>query len=163
MPTLPIRDYLYLAAILVLLLGFGIYTHHERSVGSAAVVASDQKAVQAQQERNSALQTAAALATSINNGDYKREIAIPIHDAPVPVGLCGSARSSGPVSSAAAPDGSGTVAPVNGAEDASAIAEVQRLTEFADSAVQIGRDADAQIEALQKDNQVLRQEMGAGT
>ena len=156
MPTLPIRDYLYLGAILVILIGFGVFTHHERTVGAAAVVASDQKAVQAQRERDTALQTTTALATSVANGEYTREIEIPISDAPVPVGLCHAARGDRTVPGAAAKDSSGISQAISGTEDASAI---EQLQQFADAAVTIARDADAQVSALQADIQTLRTEM----
>lgn len=158
MPTIPIKDYIYLGIILALATAFGWYTFHERSIGSAAVVASDRKADQAQRERDTALQTATALATSITNGDYNHEIAAPIVDAPVPVGLC---NASDPITlpAASSSDSSGKVAAVSGAENASAAAQLQRLTEFADAAVEIARDADAQVEALEKINADLRSEM----
>jgi hypothetical protein len=156
MPILPIKDYLYLGAILVLLIGFWAYTHHERALGAAAVVASDQKAVQAQRERDTALQSRAALATSIQNGDFDRVIQVPITDAPVPNRLCSPARGSGSVPNAASSDSGGKTSPVSGTEDASATAALQQ---FADAAVQIARDADAQVTALQADLQILRTEM----
>jgi hypothetical protein len=155
MPTISIRDYLYLAAILVLTIGAIMFVHHERSEGAAKVLAADAKAAQLQRQRDDALQVTAALATSTANGDYTREIAIPVHDAPVPVRLCDAPRPE-PVSEAAASAASGDVAPERGSEDASATPELQR---FADEAVTIARDDDAQVAALQKIITDLRTEM----
>ena len=58
---LPIRDWLYVGAIVSLLIAFGIYTHHERSVGAArevaAYTAASQKAEAAAEKRITTLNT----------------------------------------------------------------------------------------------------------
>jgi hypothetical protein len=40
MPTVPLRDYIYAAAIIILLIAFGWYTVHERDVGQAKEIAA---------------------------------------------------------------------------------------------------------------------------
>ena len=156
MPAIPIKDYLYIGAIIALLVFFGFFVHHERGVGAAKVVAADSRAVAAQVQRDDALRTVAALSTSVAQGDYSHAISTPIVNAPVPVRLCHNAQRSSPVPSAASPDSSGTAAPAGGSEDAGAVTELQQ---FADAAVQIARDDDAQIIALQTDLAALRTEM----
>ena len=159
MPVIPIKDYLYIGAIIALLVFFGFFVHHERGVGAAKVAAADSRAVAAQVQRDDALKTLTALSTSVAQGDYSHAISIPITNAPVPVRLCHTQRSS-PVSVVASPDSSGVAAPAGGSEDAGPTAELQQ---FADAAVQIARDDDAQIIALQTDLAALRVETNPTT
>ena len=156
MPTLPLKVYLGAILILIILIAFGWYTHHERAVQAAKDAAVDQKAIVLQEQRDTALQTTAALSTSIANGEYTREIQVPIADAPVPVGLCHTARGSSAVPNPASSDSGRATASVSGTEDAGSTAQLQQ---FADAAVEIARDADAQVTALQSANQALRIEM----
>ncbi len=153
---LGMKDALY-GALIVGLLSYGAwFVHHERGIGAQRVEASDARAADAQIQRDYALQTTAALATSIAQGDYTHAAALPVTDAPVPVGLCRPARNRGPVPAAAAGNPSRDAAPTNRNEDAGTVATLQR---FADAALQIARDADLQIAALQADNRALRSEM----
>jgi|ERR1019366_2167279 hypothetical protein len=156
MPTFPIKDYIYAACILVLVIGFSLFIRHERSVGEAKVVAADQKAVAAQVERNTAVQTVANVATQLAQVNYEHTIVAPVVNAPVPVRLCNLALRSRalPEPAVAVPSGSPTTD--IGSTNADSTAELQR---FADSAVAIARDADARVIALQADNAALRQEM----
>lgn len=151
-----IKDYLYGAAIVALIGGFIWYNHHERAIGAAQVIASDQKAVAAQVERDAAVQSIAAVATSLAEKKYEATIAVPVHNAPLPSRLCGPARGGSTVPGAAGPGPGGVIAPIGGTEDAGATSELQR---FADAAVQIARDADAQVIALQAVDAALRAEM----
>jgi HAMP domain-containing protein len=145
MPTLPLKDYLYLGIILALIAGFGWYTYHERSIGRAQIEASDAKLAAANKERNDALTTTAALANSVSQKDYDHVVSVPVINAPVPNRLCKPASANlMPATPGAA--GSGNAQAAGAAEDAGSTSELQR---FADSAVQIARDADAQVQALQ--------------
>lgn len=153
---IPVKDWIYCGIIVVLMIGFGVFVHHERTVGAAKVIASDQKAVAAQVQRDVAVQTVAALATSTAQGDYDHAITTPIAAAPVPVGLCRPARGSSSVSNAAGKDNGGISSAVSGTEDAGSTSELQR---FADAAVTIAHDADAQVIALQEIIAALRSEM----
>jgi hypothetical protein len=155
-----IKDYLYGAAIVALIGGFLWYNHHERAIGAAQVVASDQKAVAAQVERDAAVQSIAAVATQLAEKKDEAIIAVTVHNAPLPSRLCGPARSRSPVPGAAGPGPGGVIAPISGNEDARATSELQR---FADAAVTIARDADAQVTALQAVDAALRAEMATST
>lgn len=50
----PIRGYLELGALVVLLGAFAWFIHHERQIGASAIAASDTKALQADQKRAAA-------------------------------------------------------------------------------------------------------------
>lgn len=153
---IPFKDWCYLGVIMAILAGFGWYTYHERSIGAAKVVAADAKLVAAIAQRDAALQTTAALADSIAQGNYTHEISVPVTDAPVPVGLCDN--SPDPLAMPAAADSgkSGITEAARSGQDASAVTKLQH---FADAAVEIARDDDAQIDALQTIIMNLRTEM----
>lgn len=44
MPTLPLKDYLYLGAIVALVLAFGWFVHHERAIGRQQIEQADKTA-----------------------------------------------------------------------------------------------------------------------
>lgn len=153
---IPLKDWLYGGAIIALLIGFLCFIRHERAIGEAKVIASDQKAVAAQVERDQAVQAVASVATSLAEKTYEKTIAAPVTHAPVPSRLCNNALSHGALPGAPAGNGSGDNPAVSGVPDAGTLAELQR---FADNAVTIARDADAQVIALQAVDAALRKEM----
>jgi len=157
MPTIPLKDYIYLAFIATLLVAFGLWSKHERDVEHAKDVAADAKAVAVQKKLDDTLEANAAVATAINEGAYDHAITVPVTNVPVPVGLCHITLRSGTVSGPASGDQSGNTVTGSGGTDEGSTAELQR---FANAAVQIARDSDAQVLALQADNAALRAEMG---
>ena len=156
MPTIPLKDYLYVGAILVLLIGFFSWNHHERSIQKVKDAAVDAKAVAAQVERNTALLAVATLATSTAQGDYDHATSIPIVPIALPASVCHSARGPGLVPAAAGPDRGGDTEAELRAENTRLLADLQQV---ADSDAATGRDADAQVETLQKIVAALRSEM----
>jgi hypothetical protein len=157
-PTLPLKDYLYAGAILVLVIAFMLFVHHERSVGEAKVVAADQKAVAAQVERNTAVRAIAGVATQLAQVTYEHTIAAPVTGvAPIKC-LRLSAQRSRPVPVAPASAGSGDSPAVSGRPD---FTDTQAVPgpDLATALVTIGRDSDAQIKALQQVVAQLRKEM----
>ena len=154
---IPVKDWLYGGAIIALLIGFLCFIRHERAIGAAAVAASDQKAVAAQVERDQAVQAVAGVATSLAEKTYEQTIAAPVAHAPVPSGLCRFTPGHSAVPGAAGPGSGGDHTAISGAENAPAI---EQLQQFADAALKIARDADAQAAALQAIDAALRTEMG---
>lgn len=57
---IPLKDYLYGALVSALLIAFGVYTHHERTVGAAHTIA----AVEAESNRQKQVTAAAVKATA---------------------------------------------------------------------------------------------------
>jgi hypothetical protein len=149
------KDYVYLGAIVALLIGFGLFVHHERAVGEAKVIAADQKAAVIAEQRDTALTAASTLADNISEGKYETIIQAPAVRIPAPVGLCRSAASSSVPSAAAGNEGGSNTA-VNGSTDTGSLSA---LSDFATAIVKIGVDADAQIAELQSENATLRAEM----
>lgn len=68
MPTFPLKDYLYVGAIVALLAGFGIYTYHERAVGAAGIKAQD-AALAAEQKQHRQDVTDVAQGKTVKIGD----------------------------------------------------------------------------------------------
>lgn len=155
--SLGLKDAFY-AILLLAVSGYAVwFVHHERVIGEDKIIASDNKAVVLAAQRDTALTAASALAASINNGDYDHEVSVPVTNAPVPDRLCSFALGSRAVRSPAADNGSGSpAADVSGAGQLDPTAV---LKQFADELSQVGRDADAQVTALEKDNAVLRAQM----
>lgn len=154
--SLGLKDAFY--GVLILFLGgAGVWYHHHVLVeGEDKIIAADSRAVAAEAQRDSALKTATALANSVAQGDYNHAIAIPITNAPIPDRLCHITLRSGKTVIAAAGSAGGSPEAASGSEDASPATELQR---FADAAVEITRDSDAQVEALQTIILNLRNEM----
>jgi hypothetical protein len=152
----PIKGYLIAGAAVALIGGFAWYHHSVVMEGEAKILALNQKAVVAQTERNTTVQGLAAAATTLAEKLNEKVIAVPVTNAPVPVGLCRTVRGSGPLPGPAIGSPSGDNAPVSGSQDESSVAELQQ---FADAAVTIARDADAQVTAVQAVDAALRAEM----
>lgn len=151
----PIRGYIEAGAAVVLLIGFGLFVHHERAVGEAKVIASDQKAAAIAEQRDTALTAAAVLANNISEGKYEKVIVSPPVRIAAPVGLCHGAASAN-MPGAAPADSSGLSAANGGSPDASV---TQTLSDFATDAVKIADDSDALVTALREENATLRAEM----
>jgi len=152
----PYESYIWAAAALVALAGGLYFTHHEREVGAQAVIAADAKTVAVQQKLNDTVQAAAAVATAISEGVYEKTLATRVTTAPVPDKLCQFSLGSRTVPGPAGTDPSGNGPSGNGT---SAVPTAPGLQQFAIGLLQIGSDADAQIDALKADNAALRQEM----
>ena len=152
----PIKGYLIAGAAVLLVSGAAWYHHHVVMIGEAKIVAMDQKAVAAQVERDQAVQSIASVATQLAEKKDEEVIAVPVTNAPVPVGLCRSARSGIAVPVTPGTPASGNNPTLSGSQDAGSVTELQR---FANAAVQIARAADAQVTALQVVDAALRTEM----
>lgn len=155
--SLGIKDAIYGLLIASLLGLFGWYTVHERNIGEAKIVAADAKAVAAQDQRDSALKTLATLGASVAQGDYSHEVATPVIDAPVPDRLCRLALGSGKTIIVTPGAASGDTGAAGGVADAGSTPELQQ---FADDAVKIAKDDDAQVIALQTILADIRKELG---
>jgi len=152
-----IKDYLYGAAIVALIGGFLWYNHHERAIGAAQVVASDQKAVAAQVERDAAVQSIAAVATNLASQTYEKAISTPVANAPV-VRVCNNARSLGALPTTAPTQPGGPGQAVGGGPNASPA----ESGDIGPALIRIAVDADALATALQAENAALRAEMTNG-
>lgn len=64
----PIKDWLYVGAIVALLIGFGVFVHHERSLGAAAEV-------RVVQEASAKVQAAAAKQVAALNSQHAATVA----------------------------------------------------------------------------------------
>lgn len=155
--SLGIKDAVY-AILIASLGGLGLwYHHHVVKIGEQKIINSDARAVAAEAKADSALKTTAALAASIAQGDYSHEITVPVTDAPIPDRLCRLSLSGSKTLVVTASATSGNAAPAGPSEDAGSIAELQQ---FADDAVKIAADDDAQVIALQTILADIRQELG---
>jgi hypothetical protein len=151
----PIRDYIYAGAIVLLLIGFVVFVHHERAVGEAKQIALQQKSDAIATQRDTALVTAAALANNISEGVYEKVIAAPAVRQPAPIRLCSSPAIAS-VPSTASADQSG-----NDSADSGRASESveQKLSDYATAVVKIADDSDAQVTALQAELATIRAEM----
>ena len=100
---IPAKDWLYGGVIVALLIGFGAYTHHERVVGEAKVVAADAAAT-AKVVAQTAAQTATlkARATMAEQAYDKEHTSIANQPSLEPVRLCINSHASRIVLSAGA-------------------------------------------------------------
>ena len=159
---IPIKDWLYGGAIIALLIGFLCFIRHERAIGAAAVAASDQKAVAAQVERDQAVQAVASVATQLAQVNYEHTIASPPVSGVAPINCVRhDPRGNGTVSAPPAGNGSGENGPVSGGGNTPGAIAVSGppAPDLATELVTIGRNADAQIKALQDIVAALRSEM----
>lgn len=151
---IPIKDWLYAGAIVVLLIAFAGFTHHERVVGEQKIEAADAKLAAAQVKHDMDVQNAAAGAAKDAVDEYKATLLKPV-DVPVTLSriVCyAPAPAGGAVPGVAGASGGSDGAPAlpteagQGFDPASAV-----LTD--------GRDADAQITLLQE---LIRSYQAAG-
>lgn len=142
---IPLKDWLYGGVIVALLIGFGVFVHHERNVGATKVITADAAAVAKQAAHNTEIEThAQQTVTQISETYAKAVAAPPAADAPhlwvrqpsssCPAGANASparAADGGPVVSAAVP---------SAGEDA---------IDFGPPLDKSFQDADAQVTGLQ--------------
>jgi hypothetical protein len=143
---IPLRDWCYIGAILVLLAGFGWYTHHERAVQHERDVAADAKAVHLQELHNRDVENAAQ--DAINEAVSR----FTFNSAPVPLEpprlVCHEAGGS------AVRDHAGTPAASDGAVASAGVVPEESTVPFDPAPEVLGdaRDADkvsAQAQLLQ--------------
>lgn len=93
----PTKDWLYGGILAALLISFGWYTHHERTVGAAKIVHSDAVAVAVKEKANLKGETNAQadIAQAVDNFDLR--VGAPVVG-PAPRLVCQPARDSGPLS-----------------------------------------------------------------
>lgn len=153
--ALPLKDYLYLGAIVVILLGVWGYTHHERAVGAAVVVAQDKKLADAALKHNQDVTDLATARTTKTGDTYVATIAQPIADSPH-VSVC---KRAAPTGSSAVPETAGnTGLPVAAANSAEA-----NPVDIGPPLDRTGRDADALIVALQDEVRIMVSAMNGQT
>ena len=136
---IPIRDWLYAGAFIALLAGFGWFVHHERQVGEQKIEAADARAAAAQLALNKAKEAAAQTASTTIGATYEKVVRIPV------VGDLGvscvrnNAPAGSDVSKTADNRSGNPQAPIGG-----------NAAPFdpTGAALTVGRDADAQINAL---------------
>lgn len=138
---IPLKDYIYGSAIVALLIGFGVYTAHERGIGKAAEVALVTKAAAVQ----------AALATEktqhgLDNATQAEKLFVSVDSLPAPadaphliVRQCTAIRATVPAAS-----GAGVSVP---AADSSV--EHPQGVDIGPGLDVIGRDGDAEVAYLQ--------------
>jgi hypothetical protein len=92
---IPFKDWCYLGCVAALLIGFGAYTHHERAIGEAKIVAVD-AAVTKKILAQTAAQTAElkAKATMAEQAYDKEHALIDNQSDPTPVRLCLNSHAS---------------------------------------------------------------------
>lgn len=146
---IPFKDWLYGGIIMALLIGFGVFVHHERNVGAAKIEAADAKVAAAAVQHNHDVQTIADNLTVTIGNTYAKAITAPLATPPPRV-VCYKPPVSGGVPQGPGNPGSPDAAPGNGSQDPRDIGAP--LTT-------VGRDADAQIKALQQMVQALVDEM----
>jgi hypothetical protein len=149
---IPVRDYLYLAAIVAL----GVYTLHERHVGASKIEAADAKVAAAQVVHNGEVQNVIKAKVAAAVADYDALSPIPVARA-VPVLMC-HASGSGSVPASGSPASGGDVAGASvpvGAESAGAGFDP------APAVSKTGTAADIEIDHLQKKVKLLQQLVSA--
>lgn len=145
------RDYLYAALAVVLVAVGAWFVHHERAIGAARVEVADAKLARAEALHNADAQALAAMKTVAIGDVYESTI----HSDPVdpPHVVCVAPRGS-QLPEAAGHSGSDHGAPAERAEDP---------VDIGPPLTAVGRDADAQIKALQEQVRVLTDEMNGIT
>lgn len=113
---IPFRDWCYLAAIIALLVGFGIFVHHERFIGEQKILAADAKTVAIQTKHDEDVQNAAKTASQEALAAYVAAHAVPT--LPPAHLVCrrpasNSGAMSGDGGSAKGSDANNTAAPVS--------------------------------------------------
>jgi hypothetical protein len=147
----PLKDWLYAAALAVAISGFIWYSHHERDVGRQQIEAADKKLADAQQKLNQALTDLAQAKSTKTGEDYAHTVATPVDHPPV-ARLCRPASGGGAVPGA---PGSGPAAdahaPVGSPDSGNLVAG----PDIGSALVTVGRDDDALIVALQEQVRIL--------
>lgn len=152
MPSLPLKDWLYGGAIIILLIAFGLYTSHERGVGADKVRAQDAKLDAAAVQHSLDVAALADKKTTTNGDNYVAAINAPIPDSPRVV--CKRAVAPVVMPEAASRPGLPDAA-ANGAE--------ATTVDIGAPIDTVGRDADAKIIALQNQVRILVDAMNGVT
>lgn len=162
---IPIKDWIYGGIIAALLIGGGIawrkHDVHERAIGQQQIEAADAKLRAEVKKHNDDLQTAAADKSAAVEKQYESDIANP-PATPAPSVVC--VRPSSPHRNAVSAATSGSSGAGKGAQpgvSGTANRSADQIDIGAPLTV-IGKDADAQIKALQADIQLLLNEMTGG-
>jgi hypothetical protein len=145
----PLKDWIYLGAILVLLTAFGWYTLHERQIGARNIEAADQRVVNAALIHNQEVETRAKTLTDAAVAQYKATLAAPPAD-DAPHLLCDTTPDRGPVpqdASARGRDHGSAAVPVSRAPDHES--SVEHAIDLGPALDKLHQDADAQVTALQ--------------
>ena len=139
---IPLKDWAYAGIIAALLIGFGVFVHHERNIGEQKIETADAALAAKQIELNTEKETHAQDVINTATEVYKNTLAAaPAPDAPhVFVRECPAASSSGAVR----PDASAGFG-----ADANTHVPEESSVDIGPSLDTIGRDADAQVIALQ--------------
>jgi hypothetical protein len=162
---IPIKDWIYGAIILALLISGGVYLHNRdmryEQKGRQQIETADAKLAATVQKHNTDLQNAAADKDAAVEKAYAEGLSnAPIQPAPRVVCVRPFKAGSNGVSSTASGAGNQGKGPQSGVSAADS-GEGSTLDIGPPITVR-GKDADVQIKALQEDVQTLLQEMGNG-
>lgn len=152
MPALPLKDWLYGGAIIVLLIAFGLYTSHERGIGEAKIKAQDAALAAAAKQHNLDVQALADKKTAGNGDTYVATTHAAIPDSPHVV--CNRPAAAHVVPEAASN---------TGVPDATAHSAAATPVDIGPPIDTAGRNADALITALQNQVRILVDAMNGVT
>jgi hypothetical protein len=150
---IPLKDYLYGGAILVLVIGFFGYRSHVIAIGESRIQAQDKVIADAQRQHNQDVNDLAAARTAKNGDHYVEVTHRPIADSPHVVCINPAPRR-GPVPETAGDPGIPAAAANRPAADP---------LDIGPSLDRTGRDADALIVALQDEVRILVAAMNGAT
>lgn len=137
---IPLKDWAYAGIIAALLVGFGVFVHHERSIGEQKIETADAVLAAKQIELNTEKETHAQDVINTATNVYKNTLAAaPAADAPH-VFVCDRATGG----SAVRPDAS-----AGSSADAGTHVPEESSVDIGPGLDTVGRDADAQVIALQ--------------
>jgi hypothetical protein len=139
---IPLKDWAYAGIIAALLIGFGVFVSHERSIGEQKIEVADAALAAKQIELNTEKETHAQDVINTATEVYKNTLAAaPAPDAPH-VFVCD--RATAPSGSAVRPGAS-----AGSSVDAGTHVPEESSVDIGPGLDTIGRDADAQVIALQ--------------
>lgn len=146
---IPLKDWLYGGVIVALLIGFGVFVHHERNVGATSVITADAAAVAKQVAHNTEIEThAQQTVTQISETYAKAVAAPPAADAPH-LWVRNNSLSTCPAGTNAGTPGSTDGGPVVSAAVPSAGESAPDAFDFGPPLDKSFETADAQIIGLQ--------------
>lgn len=148
---IPLKDWLYGALIVSLIIAFSAYTHHERVVGEQKIEAADAKAARAQDIHNIEVEARAKTLADTAAAIYKRELAAPpAPDAPHLWVRDDSSCASSVPSDANNRPGADASPDVSAARTPADESTVEHATDIGPSLDKLLGDADAEVTALQE-------------
>jgi hypothetical protein len=153
---IPLKDWIYGGIIAALLVGFGVYTIHERHIGEEKIEASDAKVAAAQVVHNKEVEDVVTTKLHAAIQDYDALSPVP-ERAPVPVLVCRTAGGG------SVPGGEGAVTGggVTGAGVPFGPEQPDAGFNPAPKISATGSDADAEIEHLLKKIKLLQDTVAA--